>query len=97
MATTVEWTPVSERLPELSGQYLVTEEFAFMRIVSINTFLTEYVAGCFENKKQYSGSGFYEFVCPGHYEKNDCVVAWAELPDIYQADWEEIEWTFGEQ
>lgn len=89
--TDFNWTPITEALPELSGQYLVTEEFAFMRIVSINTFLTEYVASCFERKSQYSGAGFYEFVCPGHYERNEFVIAWAELPDVYLGDQELFE------
>lgn len=84
------WTPITEALPELSGQYLVTEEFAFMRIVSINTYLNEYIAGCFEKKSQYSGAGFYEFTCPGHYERNEFVIAWAELPDAYDGDQPEL-------
>lgn len=82
----MKWTAVKDGLPELSGQYLVTEEFAYMRIVSINTYLTEYIAGCFEKKAQYSGAGFYEFVCPGHHERNEFVIAWAELPNPYEED-----------
>lgn len=85
----VVWTKVTDELPKLSGRYLITEEYAYMRIVSINTFLTEYVAGRFSDKKQYSGAGFYEDTAPGHHEKNEFVIAWAELPDAYMEDWNE--------
>ena len=81
-----KWTPVIEKLPELSGQYLVTEEFAYMRIVSLNMYLTEYVAGCFDSKKDYSGAGFYEFVGDGRYERNEFVIAWMNIPDVYEED-----------
>lgn len=75
------WTAITERLPEEAGRYLVTEEFAYMRLVTINVFLTEYMAGCFTDKKRYSGAGFYD---PEQREKNDFVIAWAELPDAYE-------------
>lgn len=81
------WTSVKDKLPELSGQYLVTEEFAYMRIVSLNMYLSEYVASCFDSKKDYSGAGFYEFVGDGRYEKNEFVIAWMDIPDVYEEDW----------
>ena len=90
----MKWTPVTKGLPELSGQYLVTEEFAYMRIVSLNMYLSEYVAGCFDSKKDYSGAGFYEFVGDGRYEKNEFVIAWAELPDAYMEDWNGLDEKF---
>lgn len=93
-----DWIPVTERLPEHEGMYLVTEEFAYMKLVTINAYLTEYSGNCmFKSRKDFKGAGFYDWVERFAYEKNDCVIAWAELPDAYGDDEEEIEWTSGEQ
>lgn len=90
----VGWTRVEDGLPKLSGRYLITEEFAYMRIVNINTYLSEYVAGCFADRKKYSGAGFYENTSEGHHEKNEFVIAWAELPDAYMEDWNGLDEKF---
>lgn len=83
-----KWIPVSERLPEEKGTYLVTQKATFTDYVYIS------VAGYalnlhdvdeydFEGKKR---AGWYEYDSEYGYYEIDNVVAWMSLPEPYKAE-----------
>lgn len=87
-----EWIPVSERLPEKAGQYLVTIQSSFgvnsMEIANFSLDLS--IVSClFSNKKGKSGwwgcddNGWNIFIY-------SCVIAWMPLPAPYKAESEEV-------
>lgn len=88
-----KWIPVSERLPEKRGDYLVTQKATFTDYVYIS------VAGYalnlydvdeydFADKKR---SGWYEYDSEWGYRELDDVIAWMPLPQPYKAESEDTE------
>ena len=83
------WIPVSERLPEEDGEYLVTVKPTFKN-------MRNYIKHCdfarnlylvdeydFVDKKGVAG--FYKYDSEyGYYEMTE-VIAWCELPEPYKA------------
>ena len=88
-----EWIPVSERLPEKRGDYLVTQKATFTDYVYIS------VAGYalnlhdvdeydFADKKR---PGWYEYDSEWGYHELDDVLAWMPLPEPYKTESEDKE------
>ena len=83
-----KWIPISERLPEKRGDYLVTQKATFTDYVYIS------VAGYalnlhdvdeydFADKKR---AGWYEYDSEWGYFEIDGVIAWMPLPKPYKAE-----------
>jgi hypothetical protein len=90
---TGQWIPVSERLPEKRGDYLITQKATFTDYVYIS------VAGYalnlhdvdeydFADKKR---RGWYEYDSEWGYRELDDVTAWMPLPEPYKAESEDKE------
>lgn len=88
-----KWIPVSERLPEKKGTYLVTQKATFTDYVYISVIgyalnLYDVDEYDFANKKR---SGWYNYDPEyGHYELDD-VIAWMPLPLPFRAESEDKE------
>ena len=73
-----QWIPVSERLPETEGVYLV--------------YAPGYTGGSSSAKENHNGAMFSKWkngkwsVEHGYYERPNCVRAWMPLPEPYQED-----------
>lgn len=63
--------------PKHTGRYFIIEEFAFMRLIDINDYFTEFDAKCRRKKE-----GFYDY--GGN--RNEYVIAWAEMPNVEDLD-----------
>lgn len=83
------WIPVSERLPEKDGEYLVTVSFHFCgEIVFKCSFATD-LHKVDEYNFQEHKCGFYGIDSEwGSYEIND-VIAWMPSPEPYKEESEE--------
>ena len=86
-----KWIPVSERLPEHDGKYLVTMKGIMSNFFYIGT--TSYAKDLHRVDKydfrSGIGDGWYNYDEEyGHY-KIDNVVAWMPLPEPYKAESEE--------
>ena len=86
-----EWIPITERLPENDGHYLVTwvdGNYQTVDIIGFANHLCEIDEIDFGNKTY---SGWYEYNPEyGHYEWNG-VVAWMPLPEPYKGESEDKE------
>ncbi len=71
-----DWIPVSERLPEKRGDYLVTQKAVFTDYVYRNI-------AVFTDKKR---PGWYKYDSEWGYYEIDGVVAWMPLPEPYKAE-----------
>lgn len=87
------WIPVSERLPEKKGTYLVTQKATFTDYVYISVVgyahnLHDVDEYDFADKKR---SGWYEYDSEWGYRELDDVIAWMPLPEPYKAESEDNE------
>lgn len=87
-----KWIPVSERLPEKRGDYLVTQKATFTDYVYISVIgyalnLHDVDEYDFADKKR---PGWYEYDNEWGYRELDDVVAWMPLPQPYKAESEEV-------
>lgn len=64
-----EWIPVTERLPDKDGEYLVTKKFRYFGNTGID------IACWFKNLVEGVNNGFYT---------DHKVIAWMPLPKIYE-------------
>lgn len=73
-----QWIPVSERLPDKNGHYLV--------------YAPTYRGGSSSAKENHDGIMFSRFsngkwsIEHGYYERINCVIAWMPLPSSYQGE-----------
>lgn len=90
------WIPVSERLPEIEGKYLVTfcayeKEIKGETVVigDKNKSVAEVGFGC--SQKDFLGYpigfGWYDLGTADYYDQ-ESIVAWMPLPEIYREDGE---------
>lgn len=70
-----EWIPVSERLPEEDGQYLITVKY--MHVDGYDDIYAEH-------GEWYDGR--WDTFCFGHCGKVEGIIAWQPLPEPYKAD-----------
>ncbi|MCR4674062.1 MAG: DUF551 domain-containing protein [Lachnospiraceae bacterium] len=83
-----EWIPVSERLPDKGGQYLVTLHFSTHDVIDVisyarNLYLVDEYD--FSDKKR---PGWFDYDSEyGYYERGD-VIAWQPLPEPYKVEME---------
>lgn len=83
-----KWIPVSERLPEKNGPYLVTQKATFTDYVYISAIgyahnLYDVDEYDFADKKR---PGWYEYDSEWGYQELDGVIAWMPLPEPYKAE-----------
>ena len=64
------WIPVTERLPDKDGEYLVTKKLRYFGNTEID------IACWFKNLMEDGNNGFY---------KSEQVIAWLPLPKAYKA------------
>ena len=88
-----KWIPVSERLPEERGDYLVTQKATFTDYVYISVIgyahnLYDVDEYDFADKKR---PGWYEYDSEWGYRECDDVIAWMPLPEPYKAESEDKE------
>lgn len=88
-----KWIPVSEKLPEKRGDYLVTQKATFTDYVYIS--VTGYAHNLYDvdeydftDKKR---PGWYEYDSEWGYREFDNVIAWMPLPESYKAESEDNE------
>jgi len=90
---TRKWIPISERLPEDDGKYLVTMKGIISNFFYIST--TSYAKDLHKvNKYDFKngiGDGWYGYDGEYGYYKIDNVVAWMPLPTPYKAEMESEE------
>ncbi len=82
-----EWIPVSERLPEKGGDYLISQKEAFTDYIYRSS-IASYALNLYDvdeydfvNKKH---PGWYEYDSEYGYYEIDDVVAWMPLPESYK-------------
>ena len=83
-----DWIPVSERLPEKRGSYLVTQKAIFpghilRRIVGYALNLHDVDEYDFKGKKR---PGWYEYDIEWGYRELEDITAWMPLPEPYKAE-----------
>lgn len=88
-----KWIPVSEKLPEKRGDYLVTQKATFTDYVYISVVgyahnLHDVDEYDFADKKR---SGWYEYDSEWGYRELDDVIAWMPLVEPYKAESEDKE------
>ena len=81
-----KWIPVSERLPEERGDYLVTTENLCLDLVVIS--IASYSHNLYEvDEYDFAGKkrpGWYEYDGEWGYRMLDGVIAWMPLPEPYE-------------
>ena len=87
------WIPVSERLPEKRGDYLVTQkatftDYVYISVVGYALNLYDVDEYDFADKKR---SGWYEYDSEWGYRELDDVIAWMPLVEPYKAESEDKE------
>ena len=87
------WIPVSERLPEKKGDYLVTQkatftDYVYISVVGYALNLYDVDEYDFADKKR---SGWYEYDSEWGYRELDDVIAWMPLVEPYKAESEDKE------
>ena len=88
-----KWIPVSERLPEKRGDYLVTQkatftDYVYISVVGYALNLYDVDEYDFADKKR---SGWYEYDSEWGYRELDDVIAWMPLVEPYKAESEDKE------
>lgn len=88
-----EWTPVSKRLPEKRGEYLVTQktsfsDYVYRSIAGYALNLHDVDEYDFADKKR---AGWYEYDSERGYYEIDGVIAWMPLPAPFRAKNEDME------
>lgn len=74
------WIPVSERLPEEDGQYLITVKYKH-----VNDSYEDVYA---EHGEWYNGR--WDMFLFGHCGEVEDIIAWMPLPEPYKAESEEV-------
>ena len=84
------WIPVSERLPEKDGEYLVTvSSFCGLpQCIEVLSFATD-LHKVDEYEFPEHKCGFYEYDSEWGYLEVDDVIAWMPLPEPYRKESEE--------
>lgn len=79
----MEWIPCTERLPEKSGQYLVTRKFNALSSLWDKVGIVNYsdLMGLKKEKIWWTGN-----VGKSDFEKCDDVIAWMPLPEPYEEE-----------
>lgn len=88
-----EWIPVSERLPDKIGEYLVTQktsfsDYVYRSIAGYALNLHDVDEYDFADKKR---AGWYEYDSEWGYYEIDGVIAWMSLPAPFRAKSEDME------
>ena len=83
-----EWIPVSERLPEERGSYLVTQkatftDYEYISVIGYALNLYDVDEYDFADKKR---SGWYEYDSEWGYRELDDVIAWMPLVEPYRTE-----------
>lgn len=85
------WIPVSERLPERNGQYLVTKaigDYTYIGCMDYSTNLAKTDKFDFHGKNY---AGWYEYDMEYGFLETDGIIAWMPLPEPYKGESEDAE------
>lgn len=81
-----KWIPISERLPDLDGTYLVTIAYTDRRVIKIVKFANDLKKIDRYTFKYETDPGWYVYDNEyGHYTINN-IVAWQPLPSPYKGE-----------
>lgn len=89
IAWILRWIPVSERLPEENGEYLVTIKWShksFVRVAKFAKNLRKVDKYFFADKKKQSGWYDDAYGCDDGYEYVEDVIAWMPFPETYRSE-----------
>lgn len=86
-----KWISVKDRLPSKNGRYLVTygyivdSNYRYIKTVEFAENLTKLDNYDFP-KNEYNRAGFYDYDSDFGYYEVTKVLAWMELPEVYEGE-----------